>query len=314
MADCISPACIINELEFLVDTGSEVNVIKIDVLRNGLTIDDTQKIYLKRISNNTIQTLGKITIPLIIQGQEISTEFNLVDRNFSIRKHGIIGNSFLTGNNSIIDLANKTLAIKINVDNRNIILKPRTETIVPIPIAAKDVENKDIFIHRQEIKEAVFCGSIVNTVQNSEVVISMLNITEEPQNIWEDELNKIQYDREFDYNFNQSGHMNDEQRQSIIEICEQFQDIFHLKRDILTHTNTMTHKINLQKNQPPIYRRLYRLHHSQMEEIDTQIKQMEKDDIIEPFFSPWNAPLLLVKKKLDASQEEKFRIVVDFRA
>ncbi|KAF0704556.1 Uncharacterized protein FWK35_00031352, partial [Aphis craccivora] len=51
-----------------------------------------------------------------------------------------------------------------------------------------------------------------------------------------------------------------------------------------------------------------------MEEIDTQIKQMEKDDIIEPSFSPWNAPLLLVKKKLDASQEEKFRIVVDFRA
>ncbi|KAL4100733.1 hypothetical protein QTP88_020767 [Uroleucon formosanum] len=51
-----------------------------------------------------------------------------------------------------------------------------------------------------------------------------------------------------------------------------------------------------------------------MAEIDSQIKQMEKDDIIEPSFSPWNAPLLLVKKKLDASQIPKFRIVVDFRA
>ncbi|KAL4154100.1 hypothetical protein QTP88_001933 [Uroleucon formosanum] len=39
-----------------------------------------------------------------------------------------------------------------------------------------------------------------------------------------------------------------------------------------------------------------------------------EDDIIEPSFSPWNAPLLLVKKKLDASQIPKFRIVVDFRA
>ncbi|KAL4153469.1 hypothetical protein QTP88_001302 [Uroleucon formosanum] len=51
-----------------------------------------------------------------------------------------------------------------------------------------------------------------------------------------------------------------------------------------------------------------------MAEIDSQIKQMEKDDIIEPSFSPWNAPLLLVKKKLDASQIPKFRIVVNFRA
>ncbi|KAL4126171.1 hypothetical protein QTP88_010397 [Uroleucon formosanum] len=41
---------------------------------------------------------------------------------------------------------------------------------------------------------------------------------------------------------------------------------------------------------------------------------MKKDDIIEPSFSPWNAPLLLVKKKLDARQIPKFRIVVDFRA
>ncbi|KAL4092434.1 hypothetical protein QTP88_026935 [Uroleucon formosanum] len=51
-----------------------------------------------------------------------------------------------------------------------------------------------------------------------------------------------------------------------------------------------------------------------MAEIDSQIKQMEKDDIIEPSFTRWNAPLLLVKKKLDASQILKFRIVVDFRA
>lgn len=39
--------------------------------------------------------------------------------------------------------------------------------------------------------------------------------------------------------------MDDEQRQAIIEICEQYQDIFHLKGDILTHINTITHKINL---------------------------------------------------------------------
>ncbi|KAL4083100.1 hypothetical protein QTP88_028430 [Uroleucon formosanum] len=108
--------------------------------------------------------------------------------------------------------------------------------------------------------------------------------------------------------------MDNEQRQSILEICEHYQDIFYLTGDTLTCTDTLTHKINIPENQEPIYKRPYRLPHAQVAEIDSQIKQMEKYDIIEPSFSPWNAPLLLVKKKLDASQIPKFRIVVDFRA
>lgn len=91
--------------------------------------------------------------------------------------------------------------------------------------------------------------------------------------------------------------MNNEQRQSILEICEQYQEIFHLSGDTLTYTDTLKHKINIPENQEPIYKRPYRLPHAQMAEIDSQIKQMEIDDIIEPSFSPWNAPLLLVKKK-----------------
>ena len=38
------------------------------------------------------------------------------------------------------------------------------------------------------------------------------------------------------------------------------------------------------------------------------------DEIIERSMSPFNAPLILVKKKEDASGKQKFRIVIDFRA
>lgn len=39
---------------------------------------------------------------------------------------------------------------------------------------------------------------------------------------------------------------------------------------------------------------------------------MENGDIIQLSLSPWNAPLLLVKKKLDNWGVQKYRIVVDF--
>ncbi|KAL4103382.1 hypothetical protein QTP88_018759 [Uroleucon formosanum] len=303
------------------NTGSElIESIELDKLVEELDTFD-EEIFNDKVENKPIR-------------QEINSEFNVVDENFPIRKNGIVGNNFLSANNAVINLADKTLVINVNKNKQGeLLLKPRSETIVSIPIAAKDVENKDIIIHKQEIMEGVFCGNIINTVQNGKVIISILNITEMPQNVSLNNLNKIRYDHEFEYNTQpiinndnkrkrineirksiRSDHMDNEQRQSILEICEHYQDIFYLTGDTLTCTDTLTHKINIPENQEPIYKRPYRLPHAQMAEIDSQIKQMEKDDIIEPSFSPWNAPLLLVKKKLDASQIPKFRIVVDFRA
>jgi hypothetical protein len=40
---------------------------------------------------------------------------------------------------------------------------------------------------------------------------------------------------------------------------------------------------------------------------------MLKDDTIQPSTSPWNSPILITPKKVDASGKHKWRIVVDFR-
>lgn len=40
---------------------------------------------------------------------------------------------------------------------------------------------------------------------------------------------------------------------------------------------------------------------------------MKWDGIIEQFMNSWNAPLLLIKK-IDTSEKDKFKIVVDFRS
>ncbi|VVC27124.1 Hypothetical protein CINCED_3A012685 [Cinara cedri] len=66
------------------------------------------------------------------------------------------------------------------------------------------------------------------------------------------------------------------------------------------------HRIIHKKGQPSIYGRPYREPFSQQGEINTQIQKMLDDDIIKPSMSPWNAPLLLVKKKADALISEHF--------
>ncbi|KAF0732230.1 Retrovirus-related Pol polyprotein, partial [Aphis craccivora] len=58
-------------------------------------------------------------------------------------------------------------------------------------------------------------------------------------------------------------HLNNEERKTILEICEHFSDVFHLENDYLTFTNAAEHIIRLPANQPPMYKRPYRLPQAQ---------------------------------------------------
>jgi len=48
-------------------------------------------------------------------------------------------------------------------------------------------------------------------------------------------------------------------------------------------------------------------------EVHKQGKNLLQEGIIEESNSPWNSPILLVPKKLDASGQQKFRLVLDYR-
>jgi hypothetical protein len=71
----------------------------------------------------------------------------------------------------------------------------------------------------------------------------------------------------------------------------QYSEIFHLEGDHLTFTNAAEHDIKLKDNQPPIYKRPYRLFYTQQDEINSQFRKMVDDDIIEQSMNPWIAPL-----------------------
>ncbi|KAM0729433.1 Retrovirus-related Pol polyprotein from transposon 297 [Formica fusca] len=107
-------------------------------------------------------------------------------------------------------------------------------------------------------------------------------------------------------------HLNKEELKAIKEICENYSDIFHIEGEPLTCTNTIAHKIATQADSSPVNVRPYRLSEKH-KEVNRQVREMLKNKIIRPSMSQWNAPLLVVPKKADASGKPKLRVVVDFR-
>jgi len=85
-----------------------------------------------------------------------------------------------------------------------------------------------------------------------------------------------------------------------------------LEGDVIHCTGAMQHEIKIPGFTQLIYQKPYRLPYAQKDEINRQVKQLEQDGIIVQSESPWNAPLLVVPKKVDTSGTKKYRVVVDY--
>lgn len=109
-----------------------------------------------------------------------------------------------------------------------------------------------------------------------------------------------------------TSHMTDVQRKVILNLCNKFKDIFYKPGDNLTFTNKIKHKINL-TDDTPIYTKSYRYPFVHKQEVQNQMQKMLEQGIIRPSSSPWSSPIWIVPKRLDASGEKKWRVVVDYR-
>jgi hypothetical protein len=109
--------------------------------------------------------------------------------------------------------------------------------------------------------------------------------------------------------------MADSNKKAILDIYEDFHDIFYLEGDELSHTDIVKYSIPtpaLDENRV-INVRHYRLPEAHKKEVNRQINNLVDDGIIAPSKSAFNSPLLLVPKKADASGKVKWRVVIDFR-
>jgi len=67
--------------------------------------------------------------------------------------------------------------------------------------------------------------------------------------------------------------------------------------DKIVGTDLVTHRIITPPNHPPINIRQYRLAEQQKAEINRQVAELERQEVITKSNSPWNHPIILVPKK-----------------
>lgn len=107
-------------------------------------------------------------------------------------------------------------------------------------------------------------------------------------------------------------HLNAEEKKEMETLLHQFKNLIYKDGDLLTNTNTITHEIRTTTDQQ-INAKLYRLPPQHEEEVRRQITEMEEQGIIRKSNSRYASPIVVVRKKMDNSGKQKFRLCVDYR-
>lgn len=101
--------------------------------------------------------------------------------------------------------------------------------------------------------------------------------------------------------------LSSDQQNQIRDLVTGYKDIFADNPKNPTRTILTEHKI-VTGDSLPVKNKMRRVPTAFENEVDRQVQEMLKHDIIRPSCSPWNSPLLLVKKK-----DNSLRFVCDFR-
>lgn len=324
-----------NNVRLLLDTGADISLIKLNCLDDDVNFKNNT-VAITGI-NETINTLGTCIGNIKFNDLEISHTFHIVPDQINLRYDGILGLDFIEKHKGVIDLEKKTFTtgnstIKLIPQEIEscIFIPARSETIARVKVA--NGNNFEGICDSKEIHPQIIIGSCLTNVINHSGIVPILNITEkdvviempslvlEPYegNNYEDTkicmISEVRDTRIAEIqNLINLEHLNFDEKESIVNICEEFSDIFLLKNDTLTATDAVTHKIPLKNDTAPINIRPYRLPQVHKQVVEEHTKKMLKDGIIQPSQSAWNSPLLVVRKKPDANGNPRWRLVVDFR-
>uniref|UniRef100_A0A0A9X0W2 Retrovirus-related Pol polyprotein from transposon 17.6 n=1 Tax=Lygus hesperus TaxID=30085 RepID=A0A0A9X0W2_LYGHE len=201
-------------------------------------------------------------------------------------------------------------------------------SIQQVKLKIQNVQNGDAILPYTKLKTLEIPQSLIS-VKNHEAFVRITNPSEQPtcltqrrplmveklEENFSSNLNNYVSDHfnfQFDISKLRLDHMNEEEKSAIINLVTRYSDIFHRENEPLSFTNQVKHVIKT-SDETPVYARNYRFPEAFKNEVDIQINEMIDQGIVRHSNSPWNAPIWIVPKKMDASGIPKFRIVIDYR-
>lgn len=276
----------------------------------------------------------------------ISVDFHSLSHKFHIVGQldfpydGIIGNDFLSESLSKIDFANDQLIVgkttfPLKFTEPVYVIAPRTETIIECSVQNPEIK-EGLILDQHPIESLLIANCIVQVKTNSRINISVVNTSEHPLTIKSNlnlEILPLEKDDKYQIFYTPNSdddsknvldrtnevidllrvsHLNQEEQGALYDLCATFSDIFHLPKDQLTCTDAIQHEIPTTSSEP-IHTKSYRFPEVHKEEVQTQINKMLDEGIVKPSMSPWSSPIWVVPKKIDASGQRKWRVVIDYR-
>ena len=331
-----------SHISLLIDTGASISLIKKSVIDDMTQINESIKYKIKgidSIDNNSLSTLGQIPVSITTYDdndvRKHSTHtFNVIDK-ISLPYDGVIGNDIFNDCSCQIDYVKgtlnlKSLKLKMYFNEPVYTITPRSETVIECTVANPEI--KEGLILNQHLSENLLVANcIVQVKNNNRVNVSVVNTSNEPITIDSDlrlnlepfEINSstlVATMSEFHtlertekvLELLRVSHLNSEETEALYSVCSQFSDVFHLPDDQLTSTDAIQHKIKTTSDNP-IHVKTYRFPECHKTEVESQVNKMLQQSIIKPSMSPWSSPIWVVPKKLDASGQRKWRVVIDYR-
>lgn len=128
--------------------------------------------------------------------------------------------------------------------------------------------------------------------------VSALN----PDNSKTTSQNQVQFDLG-------NSDLDQNQKEILLKFLSRYRENFALDLSELGCTKAHKHKIEIKPNSKPVRLQFYRTSPQASKEIENQVSEMLKHDIIQPSNSEWHSPVVLVKKK-----NGQFRFACDYRA